>query len=79
MANPYRQHWTLDPEVTFINHGSYGACTKIVQARQQELRAEMEREPVRFMGHRTAMFDKTRASLAPFLGSFQMQRMVSMQ
>jgi isopenicillin-N epimerase len=69
MANPYRQHWTLDPEVTFINHGSYGACTKIVQARQQELRAEMEREPVRFMGHRTAMFDKTRASLAPFLGA----------
>jgi len=69
MTNSYRQHWTLDPEVTFINHGSYGACTKIVQERQQELRIEMEREPVKFMGHRTSMFDASRASLAPFLGA----------
>jgi len=69
MENSFRQFCTLDPEVTFINHGSYGACTKVVQARQQELREEMEREPVRFMGHRNAMFDKGRASLAPFLGA----------
>jgi isopenicillin-N epimerase len=69
MVNPHRQHWTLDPEVTFINHGSYGACPAVVQARQQELRVEMEKEPVRFMAHRTAMFDATRAALSSFLGA----------
>jgi isopenicillin-N epimerase len=69
MANSLRRYWSLDPEVTFINHGSYGACTKAVQDHQQQWRAEMEREPVLFMSKRTAMFDDARASLAPFLGA----------
>ena len=41
-------HWTLDPEITFLNHRSFGACPKPVLARQAELRAQLEREPVRF-------------------------------
>lgn len=69
MDNPYRRHWTLDPEVTFLNHGSYGACPAKIQMRQQELRQELEREPVRFMAHRTSMFDRSRKRLARFLGA----------
>ncbi|MCP4092824.1 MAG: aminotransferase class V-fold PLP-dependent enzyme [Planctomycetes bacterium] len=69
MTNSLRRYWSLDPEVTFINHGSYGACTKAVQEHQQQWRAEMEREPVLFMSKRDAMFDSARVSLAPFLGS----------
>ncbi|MGB0952871.1 MAG: aminotransferase class V-fold PLP-dependent enzyme [Planctomycetota bacterium] len=69
MNNPYRRHWTLDPEVTFLNHGSYGACPAKIQLRQQELRQELEREPVRFMAHRTGMFDRSRARLATFVGA----------
>ncbi|MDA0667794.1 MAG: aminotransferase class V-fold PLP-dependent enzyme [Planctomycetota bacterium] len=69
MKNPYRRHWTLDPEVTFLNHGSYGACPARIQLKQQELRQEMEREPVRFMGHRTSLLDHSRARLAEFLGA----------
>lgn len=69
MDNPYRQYWTLDPEVTFLNHGSYGACPKAIQQRQQELRLELEREPVRFMAHRTSMFDRSRERLATFVGA----------
>lgn len=69
-VNPLRAHWTLDPEIRFLNHGSFGACPRPVLALQQELRAEMEREPVRFLGRELeGRVDAARAELAPFLGA----------
>jgi isopenicillin-N epimerase len=44
-----RPYWSLDPSVTFLNHGSYGATPRYVQAAQAGWRSEMEFEPVRFM------------------------------
>ena len=43
-----KQHWTLDPNITFLNHGSFGATPRVVLEAQNEFRAQMEREPVRF-------------------------------
>jgi isopenicillin-N epimerase len=43
-----KQHWTLDPNITFLNHGSFGATPRAVLERQNEYRAQLEREPVRF-------------------------------
>ncbi|MFN9947121.1 MAG: aminotransferase class V-fold PLP-dependent enzyme [Planctomycetota bacterium] len=65
----HARHWALDPTVVFLNHGSFGACPRIVLQRQQELRAEMEREPVRFV-HREleGRLDEARAALAAFVG-----------
>ncbi len=60
----------LDPGVTFLNHGSYGACPAPVFARYQELQRELERNPVEFLARR---FDEltagSRAALAVFLGA----------
>jgi len=42
-------HWTLDPSVTYLNHATVGAVPRRVQARQQALRDEMERQPSRFV------------------------------
>lgn len=39
----------LSPNVTFLNHGSFGACPKPVFEKYQFWQRELERQPVRFM------------------------------
>jgi len=43
------EHWLLDPECTYLNHGTVGAPPRRVLKKQQALRDEMERQPARFM------------------------------
>ena len=62
--------WTLDPTVTYLNHGSFGACPEPVLAVQRELRDRLERQPVTFLdrelpGH----LDAAREHVAAFLGA----------
>jgi isopenicillin-N epimerase len=47
--NDLALHWTLDPEVAYLNHGSFGACPREILDHQHELRARMEREPMDFL------------------------------
>jgi isopenicillin-N epimerase len=47
--NQFAPLWTLAPEITFLNHGSFGACPRAVLDEQTRLRGLMEREPVRFL------------------------------
>lgn len=64
------QAFTLDPDVTFLNHGSFGACPRPVQEAQAELRARLEAEPVRFfVRERPALLDAAREALARFVGA----------
>lgn len=39
----------LDPEVIYLNHGSFGATPRVVLAAQDRWRVRMERQPVEFM------------------------------
>lgn len=68
--SPYREHWTLDPEVHFLNHGSYGACPRVVLEAQHALRERIERQPVRFfLHHLEPMLDQAREQLGRLVGA----------
>jgi isopenicillin-N epimerase len=63
-------HWTLDPSVVFLNHGSFGATPRPVLEKQTELRARLEAQPVRFMVRELEpMLDEARHELAAFVGA----------
>ena len=63
-----RSLWTLDPAVTFLNHGSFGACPAVVLQRQAELRVRLEREPVQFfLRELEPLLDVARAALGGLL------------
>jgi isopenicillin-N epimerase len=61
--------WPLDPAITFLNHGSCGACPTPVLAAQQAWRDQMEAEPIDFLGRQLpGLLDATRTALADFVG-----------
>lgn len=69
-AARYQHLWTLDPAITFLNHGSYGACPRLVQEKQTQLRQQMEAEPVQFLGTELeGLLDQARSQLAHFVGA----------
>jgi isopenicillin-N epimerase len=60
----------LDPDVVFLNHGSFGACPREVIEAQQRWQLEMERNPVEFLGRRSAdLLAHARAQLGKALGA----------
>lgn len=65
-----REHFLLDPDLVFLNHGSYGACPKAVFADYQRWQLELERNPVAFLGRRSAaLLGAARERLAAHLGA----------
>ena len=66
----YAENWVLDPEVHFLNHGSFGACPRVVLDEQTELRRQLEREPIQFMVRELeARMLRVREVLGDFVGS----------
>lgn len=66
MADNLKGQFLLSPDVTFLNHGSYGACPRPVFATYQAWQAQLEHQPVAFMtpGHLALRFAEVRAALA---------------
>jgi isopenicillin-N epimerase len=66
----WRRLWPLDPDVTFLNHGSYGACPRAVLEAQGRLRDRLEAQPVRFLSRELeGLLDGARAALGAFVGA----------
>ena len=48
MSSSLKNQFMLDPDITFLNHGSFGACAKPVYENLLEWQTKMEQEPVKF-------------------------------
>ena len=61
--------WLLDPAITMLNHGSFGACPRPILERQDRFREMMERRPVPFLVREMQPYlDESRRALAQLLG-----------
>jgi isopenicillin-N epimerase len=70
MPSPLASHWSLDPEVTFLNHGSYGACPVEVLDAQRAWRDRLERQPVKFFSRDLdGLLAQARRPIARFVGA----------
>lgn len=64
-----RNEFLLEPDLVFLNHGSFGACPREVLDVQHEWQIEMERNPVEFLGRRSAeLLFRSRTALGHALG-----------
>jgi len=63
-----RRQFLLDPGVTFLNHGSFGATPREVFRDYQRWQRELERQPVEFLGRRfNNLMRASRISLAEYI------------
>lgn len=68
--NRFADNWVLDPEILFLNHGSFGATPRKVLEEQNRIRLHLENEPLAFFDHEYhEKLDRARAVLADFLGA----------
>ncbi len=66
--SPLAPHWSLDPGVVFLNHGSFGATPRVVRESERAWRDRIEHEPVRFFTHDLwPALARARAELSPIL------------
>jgi isopenicillin-N epimerase len=65
-----RDEFLLDPEIVFLNHGSFGACPRDVFARYQEWQLELERRPIEFLARRLeGLLAESRGALGAYVGA----------
>jgi isopenicillin-N epimerase len=65
-----KKYFLLDPNIHFLNHGSFGATPKSVFREYQRWQLELERQPVEFLGRRiTKLMADSRAVLGKYLGT----------
>lgn len=70
MPVPTRADFLLDPDLVFLNHGSFGAVPRVVQEECERLQREMERNPVEWLGRRSdELMREARARVAAFVGA----------
>ena len=67
-----RELFLLDPEIVYLNHGSFGACPRPVFEDYQRWQRELERQPVEFIGRERRLpelLEPARLRLAAYVGS----------
>lgn len=66
--NALKELFLLDPEVVFLNHGSFGACPRPVFETYQQWQRRLERQPVQFLGRELmGLLQEARQALADYV------------
>jgi isopenicillin-N epimerase len=69
-AADLRDEFLLDPDIVFLNHGSFGACPRDIFARYQDWQLELERRPVEFLARRLEdLLAEARAAVGSYVGA----------
>ncbi|MBK8599452.1 MAG: aminotransferase class V-fold PLP-dependent enzyme [Flavobacterium sp.] len=64
-----KSQFLLNPEITFLNHGSFGACPIPILENYQYWQKELEREPVQFILKKAPIYLQTaKEAVAQFVG-----------
>jgi isopenicillin-N epimerase len=69
---PLAELFLLDPDIVFLNHGSFGACPRPVFDEYQRFQRELERRPVEFLGLERRfpeLIGEARERLAAYVGA----------
>ncbi len=72
MNDNLAKQFLLNPDVVFLNHGSYGACPKPVFKAYQDWQVQLERQPVAFMDPKRGLSQwmlNARSAMAGELGT----------
>jgi len=67
-----KEHFLLNPDVVFLNHGSFGACPRPVFEAYQRFQRELERQPVEFLALERRfpeLLEDARTQLAAYVGA----------
>ena len=66
--NNLKDQFLLDPEIAYLNHGSYGACPRPVFEAYQKYQRELETEPATLLYRNfSSRIQEVRESLSDFL------------
>lgn len=69
MKKIMKDNFLLDKSITYLNHGSFGACPKPIFEEFQRLQLELEKEPVQFITKKSLAYLKTaKEKLANYIG-----------
>ncbi|HTA27310.1 MAG TPA: aminotransferase class V-fold PLP-dependent enzyme [Bacteroidia bacterium] len=67
-TNNLQSQFLLNPDITYLNFGSFGACPKPIFEEYQKYQLELEREPVQFITvNGLEYLDKSRKALAQYI------------
>lgn len=68
--NPFKDLFLINPNIHFLNHGSFGATPRVVFEEYQKWQRELEIQPVEFLGRKFAgLLSDARNAIAGFLNT----------
>ena len=71
-TNNFKDLFYINPSITFLNFGSFGACPKPIFENYQQWQLELEKEPIQFITNTGLhLLQQSRQALAQYIGCLE--------